>query len=88
MIFIYVFIGSGSNLDRFDDYIETLGARMFRCSLCGKVSSAKSNLKTHVESKHFPGSFVYTCKFCGETFSTRNTHYLHVSRVHHRNLTS
>ena len=49
MIFIYVFIGSGSNLDRFDDYIETLGARMFRCSLCGKVSSAKSNLKTFLE---------------------------------------
>ena len=67
------------------DYIVKDGPGSHSCSLCGKTSSDRSNLRKHVENIHFPGAFSYTCKYCNETQPTRNLLNLHISKLH-RNL--
>ena len=52
---------------------------MFSCSLCGKQSKDKGNLRKHVENIHFPGTLTYTCKYCSQTFTSRNHLNHHVS---------
>jgi len=53
-----------------------------KCTLCGKVSSNRSNLRNHVENIHFPGMFTYSCKHCHETFNTRNFLNMHIGKLH------
>jgi len=47
-----------------------------RCDLCGYFAKMSSNMRCHVEGKHYtPG---YPCKYCGRVFKiskTRWTHY-------------
>ena len=57
------------------------GPRAHRCTMCGKVGNDRGNLRKHVESLHFPGSFVYTCKHCSEDFDTKTKLNNHVMRV-------
>jgi len=75
-----------------DDVVKTLseyiekdpssGPKAHKCTLCGKVSQDRSNIRKHVENIHFPNSFLYSCKFCGKTFNARNNMYVHVSTYH------
>jgi len=75
-----------------DDVVKTLsqyiekdpssGPKAHKCTLCGKVSQDRSNIRKHVENIHFPNSFLYSCKFCGKTFNARNNMYVHVSTFH------
>ena len=55
------------------DYIVKDGPVLHRCSLCGKSSSDRSNLRKHVDYIHFPGAFSYSCKYCSETFTPQET---------------
>jgi len=53
------------------------------CSLCYKFShQGKTNVRNHVESKHFPGQFVYDCEQCQMTFPSKSAVQLHKSRIH------
>jgi len=53
------------------------------CSLCFKFShQGKTNVRNHVESKHFPGQFVYDCDQCQMTFPSKSAVQLHRSRIH------
>jgi len=44
---------------------------LYRCNACGQVQKHQSNLRAHVESKHYsPG---YPCPSCGRVFKLRNS---------------
>ena len=45
------------------------------CLACGHVCQTSSNLRAHVESKHYsPG---YNCRFCEKSFRLRNSRAAH-----------
>ena len=61
-----------------------VGPKCHKCTLCGKTGTDRSNLRKHVENKHFNGAFVYSCKYCSQTFPSRNTLNHHISGVHNK----
>lgn len=66
-------------------YIERVnvdGFNKFKCTLCGKINAQKAHTENHIESIHFPGTFVYDCKYCGLRFTGRNKLYMHVNQLH------
>jgi len=84
--------GMGAQDANKDNVVKTLsqyiekdpasGPKAHKCTLCGKVSQDRSNIRKHVENIHFPDSFLYNCKFCGKTFNARNNMYVHISTFH------
>jgi len=46
-----------------------------RLNVCGICSNFKhkviTNVREHIESKHYSHMFTYECKFCGKTFNTK-----------------
>ena len=70
----------------FDQYIEKSlsedGKPYFKCTICGKQVSVKTNLRNHIESAHFPGHFSYNCNHCGKIFKSKATLCNHVSQLH------
>jgi len=61
---------------------EGVNIGQFKCNLCGYVSSQKSNLPRHMESKHFPGLFEYSCDQCEMNFNTMTKFRNHRRRRH------
>ena len=61
---------------------ETEGS-LFKCTICGHVNALKTNVLNHVESIHFPDTFVYNCQVCGKTTKSKQSLYKHMS-VNHR----
>jgi len=58
-------------------------SKKYICTLCSKFSHAsRTNVRNHVESKHFPNMFSYACELCGQSFPSKNNVQLHRSRVH------
>jgi len=44
----------------------------YLCTICSVFRhNTKHHVRNHVESKHFPNSFVYSCPTCGKEVSTR-----------------
>ena len=44
----------------------------WQCGLCPSFfHKAKHHTINHIESKHFPNSFVHTCAVCFKTVNTR-----------------
>jgi len=66
----------------FDKYIipnQTAGGHS--CSLCLQFTHvAKSNVRNHIESRHFPNSFVYNCEHCGHNLGTKKALQRHKAR--------
>ena len=52
----------------------------YKCTLCGKNSKDRGNLRKHVGNIHFPGTFNYQCKYCQLNFPTRNGLNIHISK--------
>ena len=70
-----------------ENYISEIypdgGGKLWNCSLCNLLSHrSKINVRNHIESVHFPGSFTYQCQQCGKECSSNNSLSLHVSRYH------
>ena len=57
------------------------GPKAHKCTICGKIGNDRGNLRKHVESLHFPGSFRYSCKYCQDEFDTKTKLNNHVMRV-------
>ena len=65
-----------------NDYFTKDQSGMYSCTLCGKQTKDRSNMKKHIENIHFPGSFSYQCKYCDKVFTTRNNLNHHVNNLH------
>ena len=82
--FISLSIISGESFS-FYQYIEKdpdNGPKSHKCTVCGKTSNDRGNLRKHVESIHFKNSFVYNCAVCGKSFNAKNNLYVHMSNEH------
>jgi len=66
-------------------YVENqiqAGVKGFVCTICGKFGNHKNNLLKHIESKHFPGTFLYKCPHCDKEVKTKNALNTHMSYDH------
>ena len=53
------------------------------CGICYQFANKSiTNVKSHLESKHFPNTFQYDCTYCDKHFGTRGALHKHVSRMH------
>jgi len=78
--------GKGEKRNILNQYITKdvgdSGQTVYVCSMCGQKNSQRVNVLNHVESVHFPNSFVYTCNHCQAEFYSKNARNVHVSRNH------
>jgi len=58
------------------------GLNGWLCTICGKNNTQKCNVLSHVESAHFPGTFLYTCSYCAKELKTKNALNIHIRREH------
>jgi len=56
----------------------------FRCKLCKKMKPHRSGLIQHIESAHFPGTFIHTCKFCDKMLKTKSALNSHLHSCKNR----
>ncbi|XP_023339251.1 protein tramtrack, beta isoform isoform X28 [Eurytemora carolleeae] len=64
-----------------DNYLLRLSSSLYVCGICSQFKhQAKSNVRNHVESKHFPNSFSYSCEVCGTVSTTKQAHQSHKSK--------
>ena len=56
----------------------------FRCKVCKKTKPDRSGLIQHIESAHFPGTFVHTCKFCDKAVKTKSALNSHLHSCKNR----
>ena len=67
-----------AELDQFVERSE-LG---YSCNICASFSHAsRSNVRNHVESQHFPNTFVYTCDLCQKQCKSRQALQQHKSKI-------
>jgi len=57
------------------------GTGRYHCTLCEYISSNRSGMMNHVESKHFPGPGII-CHVCARLNPTRHAHRMHLARAH------
>ena len=76
--------GPRSEFERYMVYNSV--TKMYTCTLCQRESIARLGLLNHIESRHFPNSYVYTCVHCAKEFNNKNSMSVHVSRVHNKKL--
>merc|ERR1719158_2624926 len=64
-----------------DQFIER-GDLGYSCHICASFSHAsRSNVRNHVESKHFPNTFVYNCDACQKQCNSRQALQQHKSKI-------
>jgi len=56
----------------------------FRCKICMKMKLHRTGLIEHIESAHFPGTFIHTCKFCDKTVQTKSSLNSHLHSCKNR----
>ena len=57
----------------FDQYVTREGPFCY-CKLCpNKRDKSITNIRYHIEAKHFTGTFEYSCNVCNRFFNTRKT---------------
>ena len=66
---------STNSNDQVRDYFGRTNDGSFICKACGKTQKSYSNMRQHVESKHYsPG---YTCENCGKIFQAIQSYNKH-----------
>ena len=54
------------------------------CGICYQYSNKSStNVRNHIESKHFPGMMSYQCEYCQKTCKTKQSLDTHRQRCNH-----
>ena len=62
-----------SSTEDFDVYVTREGPLRV-CSLCGMFKNKTiTNVRCHIESKHFPGIFNYTCNICSKVCNSKTS---------------
>jgi len=65
----------------FDKYITVNESGLPTCGVCFAFShSGKSNVRVHVESRHFPNTFTYTCPICAKLLASKQALQNHLRR--------
>ena len=60
-----------SSTEDFDVYIARDGPVRI-CTICGLFKNKTiTNVRCHIESKHFPGIFNYTCQICAKVCNSK-----------------
>ena len=79
-----VFPGSFSSAEDFDIYMEKESDHPgYFCTICNSFRRrCRTDVRNHVESKHFPGTFSYNCADCGLILATNTSLKRHQQRVH------
>ena len=84
LILVFLLVLGGPNLDSIDqgvkNYMVKIGQSQWKCAACGVFYNVTSNLRAHIESKHYsPG---YKCPYCGLMLKTRNGCKHHIDNKH------
>ena len=72
------------NEARLDELAQTYLLRediLYKCNLCGLTGKDKSDMKMHLESKHFPTDNGYACLLCKRMFNTKRAFKSHKSKM-------
>ena len=84
LFFFPIFIFSLVNILDLDDQINEMSLQMsnrhWECTMCGKVSQQKSDLKKHIESLHL--HLNLPCMLCPKVFRTRHSRFSHLRKTH------
>ena len=68
-------VSTTAGIHVFKDYFGKMDG-IFYCKVCGFTDKHASNMKCHIESKHYsPG---YSCPHCGRVFNIQNTLRRHI----------
>jgi hypothetical protein len=77
---LYLDAGLLSDLD-VDSLLECLAPKSYRCTLCGKLSARRYNMRRHIELTHCGGGNSFSCPLC--EFATKSkTHFQHHYALH------
>jgi len=72
--------GSVTTPDDLRKYIVTDQTGLSTCAICHSFSHrSKYDCQNHIESRHFPNSFLYNCQKCHKTVSTRKALVRHTA---------
>ena len=89
--YITAYVGTegkkGSLIQRPEDlnqFVNKLsdGSGLFICTICQKTLGYRHLARNHVESIHFPDSFIYECDYCGKELNSKKAKINHVYNVH------
>ena len=73
--------GSINSPGDLDQYVLSSGDGFFYCGICNH-QARKTDLKNHIESKHFPNMFSYQCPECSHVVGTKKALQRHKDRSH------
>jgi len=68
-----------------DSMMTSLGGGKWQCLRCG-FQSKSTNVRYHIESKHFTSQYGYSCSQCSEILKTRNALNTHLSVKHRQQI--
>ena len=58
-------------MEDFDVYI-TKEWPYYYCNFCQtKKDKSITNIRYHIETKHYPGTFIYPCSVCGKNLDSK-----------------
>ena len=73
--------GSINSPEDLNQYVLSSGDGFFYCGICNH-QARKTDLKNHIESKHFPHMFSYQCPECSHVVGTKKALQRHKDRSH------
>lgn len=83
MISGYASTTTDTNRDLDGYIVRDPSSRLFACTQCNRFTHrSRSNVRNHLESKHFPGRYQYSCDVCGAVVNTRRALEVHRSAYH------
>ena len=75
------FISDGYLDAQIDSLVSKTATGELQCSICGKTSNVRQNIRNHIETHVARDGFQ--CDLCGKQFKTRNSRSVHKS-LHHK----
>jgi hypothetical protein len=72
--------GDPGELHQFVGREESSG--LHHCTICTKTAATRRDVRNHVESIHFPDSFVYDCEYCDKKMKTKKQRDWHMGKEH------